>query len=121
MLYFYPKDSTPGCTLEALDFSRLSEEFAAADTVVIGISKDSVASHDRFCAKQDLKVILASDADNNVCETYGVWAEKKNFGKTYMGINRTTFLIDEGKIAAIWPKVSVKGHAEAVLEAAKAL
>lgn len=121
VLYFYPKDDTPGCTIEAIDFTRLSGDFAAADTVVIGISKDSVAAHDKFCAKHSLEVILASD-DAAVCEAYGVWGEKKNYGKTYMGITRATFLIDAtGKVARAWPKVKVEGHAEEVLDAARAL
>ena len=122
VLYFYPKDDTPGCTLEAQDFSALAAEFAAAGTTVIGISKDSVKAHDKFCAKHGLQVILASDETGRTCEDYGVWGEKKNYGKTYMGITRTTFLIDgEGRIAQIWPKVKVNGHAEAVLEAARKL
>ncbi|MFE3837010.1 peroxiredoxin [Pseudogemmobacter sonorensis] len=124
VLYFYPKDDTPGCTLEAQDFTRLADRFAAAQTVVIGISKDSVTAHDKFCAKHGLSVILASDAAEGagVSEAYGVWGEKKNYGKTYMGITRATFLIDgAGKIARVWPKVSVKGHAEEVLAAAETL
>lgn len=121
VLYFYPKDATPGCTLEAQDFSALSAEFAAAGTTVIGISKDSVASHDKFCKKHALAVILASDEAGQTCEDYGVWKEKSMYGKTYMGIERTTVLIDgQGRVAQVWPKVSVKGHAEAVLAAAKA-
>ena len=122
VLYFYPKDDTPGCTLEAQDFNRLQADFDAADTLVIGISKDSLARHGKFCQKYGLTIILASDELGQTCEDYGVWGEKKNYGKTYMGITRTTYLIDAvGKIAQIWPKVTVKGHAEAVLAAAKAL
>lgn len=122
VLYFYPKDSTPGCTLEANDFSALHAEFAAAETIVIGISKDSVKSHDNFCKKQNLKVILASDSEGKTCEYYRVWGEKKLYGKTFMGIERTTFLINrDGKIAQVWNKVAVKGHAAAVLAAAQAL
>lgn len=122
VLYFYPKDDTPGCTTEALDFTRLGPEFAAAGTVVVGISKDSVKAHDRFCKKHALGVILASDEKGDTCERYGVWVEKSMYGKTYMGIERTTFLIDgAGRIARIWPKVKVQGHAEEVLAAARAL
>jgi len=122
VLYFYPKDSTPGCTLEAQDFTARAAAFAAANTVVIGLSKDSVKAHDRFCAKHGLSVILASDAEGQVCEDYGVWQEKSLYGKRFMGIVRTTFLIDgNGRVAQVWPKVSVKGHAEAVLAAAVAL
>ena len=122
VLYFYPRDDTPGCTLEAQDFTRLAAEFAAAGTTVIGISKDSVAAHDKFCRKHGLGIILASDEHGTTCEDYGIWGEKKNYGKTYMGITRTTFLIDgEGRIAQVWPKVKVNGHAQEVLEAARAL
>lgn len=122
VLYFYPKDDTPGCTLEAQDFTARAADFAAAGTTVIGISKDSVKAHDKFCKKHGLSVILASDEEGQTCEDYGVWAEKSMYGKTYMGITRATFLIDaEGKIAQVWPKVSVKGHADEVLAAAKAL
>ncbi|MCU0815051.1 MAG: peroxiredoxin [Cypionkella sp.] len=122
VLYFYPKDDTPGCTLEAQDFSARMADFTAAGTSVIGISKDSAAKHDKFCKKHGLSVILASDEAGHTCEDYGVWVEKSMYGKTYMGIERSTFLIDaDGKIARIWPKVSVKGHAEEVLEAARAL
>ena len=121
VLYFYPKDDTPGCTTEALDFTRLADEFAAAGTVIVGISKDSVAAHDRFCAKHGLGVILASDEAGDTCERYGVWGEKKMYGKTFMGITRATFLVDgTGKILRIWPKVKVDGHAEEVLDAARA-
>lgn len=122
VLYFYPKDATPGCTIEALDFNTLLPAFQDAGAVVIGISKDSVASHDKFCAKQGLQIILASDAEGQTCEDYGVWVEKNMYGRRYMGIERTTFLIDaSGKIAQIWPKVKVKGHADAVLAAVKAV
>jgi thioredoxin-dependent peroxiredoxin len=122
VLYFYPKDDTPGCTLEAQDFTRLGAEFAAAGTVVIGLSKDSVKDHDKFCKKYGLGVILASDETGDTCERYGVWKEKTNYGKTYMGIERATFLIDgAGKVARVWPKVQVQGHAEDVLAAARAL
>ncbi|MFN0115466.1 MAG: peroxiredoxin [Paracoccaceae bacterium] len=122
VLYFYPKDDTPGCTTEAIDFTRMKDDFAAAGTLVIGVSKDSVKSHDKFCRKHGLGVILASDEGSDVSERYGVWGEKSMYGKTYMGMLRTTVLIDgEGRIARIWPKVSVPGHAGEVLAAAKAL
>ena len=122
VLYFYPKDDTPGCTTEAIDFTRLKDDFAAAGAVVIGLSKDSAKSHDKFCRKHGLGVILASDEGSDVCERYGVWAEKSMYGKTYMGIERTTVLIDgAGKVARVWPKVKVPGHADEVLAAAKAL
>lgn len=120
VLYFYPKDDTPGCTKQAIGFSELIEEFDAAGAIVVGVSKDTVAKHDKFRDKHELKVTLVSDEDGALCEAYGVWQEKKNYGKTYMGIVRTTFLIDEkGKIAQIWPKVRVAGHVETVLEAVK--
>lgn len=122
VLYFYPKDDTPGCTLEAQDFTARHAESAAANTTVIGISKDSVKAHDKFCKKHALSVILASDETGTTCEDYGVWVEKSMYGKTYMGIERTTVLIDgAGKVARVWNKVSVKGHADEVLEAAKSL
>ena len=122
VLYFYPKDDTPGCTLEAQDFNARLADFAAAGATVIGISKDSVKSHDKFCKKHGLGIVLASDEGGTVCEDYGTWVEKSMYGKTYMGIARTTFLIDgEGKVARVWPKVSVKGHAEEVLAAVRAL
>ncbi len=122
VLYFYPKDDTPGCTLEAQDFSARIAEFTAAGTTVIGISKDSVKAHDKFCKKHGLSVILASDETGHTCEDYGVWLEKSMYGKTYMGIERTTVLIDgTGKVAQVWNKVGVKGHADEVLAAARAL
>jgi peroxiredoxin Q/BCP len=122
VLYFYPRDDTSGCTKEAIAFTGLGAEFDAANAVVVGISKDSVAKHDKFIAKHDLGVILASDEASDVCERYGVWKEKNMYGKTYMGIERSTFLIDgSGKIAQVWPKVKVPGHAEAVLEAVRSL
>jgi peroxiredoxin Q/BCP len=122
VLYFYPKDDTPGCTTEAIDFTRLKDDFAAAGTTVIGISKDSVAAHDKFCRKHGLGVILASDEAGDVCERYGVWGEKSMYGKTFQGITRTTVLIDgSGRIARIWPKVKVAGHAAEVLAAARTL
>ena len=122
VLYFYPKDDTPGCTIEAIDFTRLAPEFDAAGTTVIGLSKDSVKAHDKFCRKHGLGIILASDEGGTTCEDYGVWVEKSMYGKTYMGIERTTFLIGaDGKIVRIWPKVKVEGHAQEVLDAARAV
>ncbi len=122
VLYFYPKDDTPGCTLEAQDFSARMAEFTAAGATVIGVSKDSVKAHDKFCRKHGLSVILASDEAGQTCEDYGVWVEKSMYGKTYMGIERTTVLIDgAGQVARVWNKVSVKGHADEVLDAARAL
>ncbi len=122
VLYFYPKDDTPGCTLEAQDFTRLLPDFAALGATVFGISKDSVKKHEKFCKKHGLGIALLSDEGGQVCETYGVWKEKQMYGKTYLGIERTTVLIDAtGKIARIWPKVSVTGHAEDVLAATKEL
>ncbi len=122
VLYFYPRDDTPGCTTEALEFTAQIAEFEAAGAKIIGISKDTVAKHDKFIAKHDLGVILASDADSDVCERYGVWVEKSMYGKTSMGIERASFLIDsEGRIAQVWRKVKAKGHAAEVLEAVRAL
>lgn len=122
VLYFYPKDSTPGCTTEAVDFTRLKPEFNKAGAVVIGMSKDSVKRHRNFVDKNDLDVILASDEDGKVIEAYGAWGEKKMYGKTMMGIIRSTVLIDgDGKVRKVWPKVRVKGHADEVLEAVKSL
>ncbi len=120
VLYFYPKDDTSGCTKEAQGFTEAKEQFDAAGAVVIGISKDSAAKHDKFIAKYDLDVILASDEDGTVCEAYGVWVEKQMYGKSYMGIERSTFLIDgEGTIVQEWRKVKVPGHVDAVLDAVK--
>lgn len=122
VLFFYPKDDTSGCTKESIAFSDLYAEFQALDAHVFGISKDSVAKHDKFRAKHGLSVPLLSDEGTTTCEDYGVWKEKSMYGKTYMGIERTTVLIGaDGKIAQIWPKVKVAGHAEAVLAAVKAL
>ncbi len=122
VLYFYPKDDTPGCTKEAIAFTGLGAEFDAANAVVIGISKDTVAKHDKFIAKHELGVALVSDAESDVCEQYGTWVEKSMYGKTYMGIERATFLIaGDGTVAQVWRKVKVPGHAEAVLDAVKAL
>ena len=122
VLYFYPKDDTPGCTKEAIGFTESLDAFAALDTVILGVSKDSVKKHDKFAAKHDLKIALLSDEEGDVCERYGTWVEKKMYGKTYMGIERATYLIGaDGKIAQVWRKVRVPGHVETVLEAAKAL
>lgn len=122
VLYFYPKDDTPGCTNEAKDFTAMGAEFAAAGATIIGVSKDTVAKHGKFIAKHDLGITLVSDETTTICEDFGVWVEKNMYGKTYMGIERATFLIDsEGKIAQVWRKVKVKGHVEAVLDAVKAL
>ena len=118
ILYFYPKDDTPGCTKEAQGFTEALEEFNGLNAAIIGVSKDSVAKHDKFKAKYDLRFPLASDEESDVCERYGVWVEKNMYGKKYMGIERATFLIDEnGKIAEIWRKVKVPGHVDAVKEA----
>ena len=122
VLYFYPKDDTSGCTKEAIGFTEKLADFETAGAVVVGVSKDSVAKHDKFKAKHDLGVILASDEESDVCERYGVWAEKSMYGKKYMGVERSTFLIDaDGSIAKAWRKVKVPGHVEAVLDAVKAL
>ncbi len=118
VVYFYPKDDTSGCTTEAKDFTDLAAEFAAAGVTVIGISKDSVKSHDKFVAKHGLAVILGADEDGQTVEDYGVWVEKQMYGKTYMGIERATFLVGgDGRIEQVWRKVKAKGHAEAVLAA----
>ncbi len=122
VLYFYPKADTPGCTNEAKDFTAHADAVAKAGVTVIGVSKDPVKKLDKFKAKYDLKVTLASDEETGVTEAYGVWVEKSMYGKTYMGIERATFLIDgAGVVRRVWRKVSVKGHAEEVLAAAQAL
>ena len=123
VIFFYPKDNTPGCTTEAKDFSALKGEFEAAGCALLGISKDSTKKHQNFIAKHDLTVDLATDAEEGgLSDELGVWAEKRMYGKTYMGMVRSTYLLDaEGKIARIWPKVKVKGHAEEVLAAAQVL
>ena len=122
VLYFYPKDDTPGCTKEALGFTEMADAFADAGAVVLGVSKDPVSKHDKFVAKHDLKIALLSDADGDVCERYGTWVEKSMYGKTYMGIERATYLIDaDGRIAQVWRKVKVPGHVEDVLDAVRAL
>ncbi len=122
VLYFYPKDDTPGCTKEAIGFSERKSEFDPLDAVVIGVSKDTAASHAKFRAKHKLDLVLASSADNVMLERYGVWIEKSMYGRNYMGVERATFLIDrEGRIRRLWRKVKVPGHVEAVIEAAKAI
>lgn len=122
VLYFYPKDDTSGCTAEAIAFTKDAKAFKAAGALIIGISKDSPVSHDKFRAKYDLTLTLASDEDTKVAQTYGVWVEKSMYGRRYMGMERATFLIDgKGVIRQIWRKVKVPGHSENVLAAAKTL
>ena len=122
VLYFYPKDDTSGCTKEAIDFNALRAAFAATDTALLGVSPDSPASHTKFKAKHDLGLPLASDETKEVLERYGVWTEKSMYGRKYMGVERTTFLIDrKGQIADVWSKVKVPGHADEVLAAAQKL
>jgi len=122
VIFFYPKDDTSGCTKEAIGFSQSLPDFSIVNTAIIGISKDTVAKHDKFIAKHDLKIPLLSDTSGQMCEDCGVWKEKSMYGKTYMGIERTTLLIDRyGVIQQIWRKVRVNGHVEAVLEAAQSI
>ena len=122
VIYFYPKDDTSGCTKQAIEFSALEGEFKRLDTRIIGISADSPQKHDKFKAKHNLTVTLASDETHEVLEAFGVWKEKNMYGRKYMGIERSTFLIDKyGTIAGVWRKVKVAGHAENVLSAVKAL
>ena len=122
VLYFYPKDDTPGCTTEAQGFRDAIKDFEKAGAVIVGASKDSVARHDKFKAKYDLPFHLVSDEEGTLCEAYGVWVEKNMYGRKYMGIQRATFLIDEkGVVRETWPKVKVKEHAAEVLAAVKAL
>lgn len=123
VVFFYPKDNTPGCTTEAKDFTALKGDFDAAGVALLGVSKDSAKKHQNFIAKHELTTPLATDADEGgLSDALGIWTEKKMYGKTFMGMVRTTYLVDaEGKIAQVWPKVKVKGHAEEVLAAAKAL
>lgn len=117
LLYFYPKDNTPGCTVEAREFNALLPEFKKLGAEIVGVSKDSLKSHDKFKSLFDLNFYLGSDAECQLCQKYGVWVEKSMFGKKYMGINRASFLIDkEGKIAHIWPNVKVNGHAQEALD-----
>jgi peroxiredoxin len=121
VLYFYPKDSTPGCTVEACNFRDSHPDFSSLNAVVIGVSKDSVRRHDNFVKKQELNFPLVSDADSDICEQYGTWVKKKMYGKEYMGIARATFLIGpDGVIRHVWPKVKVKGHSDEVLEVLRA-
>jgi peroxiredoxin Q/BCP len=121
VVFFYPTDNTPGCTTESIAFSTLRSEFEALSVAVIGVSKDSMKSHDKFVEKKELTVPLASDEETDACEQYGVWVEKNMYGKKYMGIERSTFLIGhDGKILEVWRKVKVKAHAEAVLDATRA-
>jgi peroxiredoxin Q/BCP len=122
VLYFYPKDDTPGCTIEAKDFRDNITAFEAAGTVVLGVSKDTVAKHDKFKTKYCLPFSLVSDEDGSICEAYSTWVEKSMYGKKYMGIERATYLIDaSGYVAQVWRKVSVTGHVSEVLSAAKTL
>lgn len=122
ILYFYPRDNTPGCTTEACDFRDNIARLQSADTVVLGVSTDSVASHEKFAAKFELPFPLLADEDHAICEKYGVWVEKNMYGKVSMGVQRATFLIDkQGKIARVWPKVKVDGHVVEVAEAVAAL
>ncbi|HBS37102.1 MAG TPA: peroxiredoxin [Rhodobacteraceae bacterium] len=122
VLFFYPRDDTSGCTKQALAFTALQADFAALNTQVIGISKDSVTSHDKFVTKYQLTIPLLSDESDTVSEAFGVWKEKSMYGKTYMGIERSTFLINaDGQIVSEWRKVKVPGHVEAVLQALKDL
>ena len=122
VVYFYPKADTPGCTNQGKDFSALIDDFAALDATVVAVSRDPIRKLDRFKAKHDLKVVLASDEDGAACEAWGVWVQKKLYGRDYMGIERATFLIDAGgRVAKAWRNVKVADHAAAVLEAARAL
>jgi len=122
VIFFYPKDNTPGCTTEALDFTQNFDEFKDSNTQILGISKDSLKKHENFINKHSLGTELGSDESGEMCEAFGVWKEKKNYGKTYMGIERSTFLIDKkGIISKVWRKVRVKGHVEDVLSEAKSL
>jgi peroxiredoxin Q/BCP len=122
ILYFYPKDDTPGCTTEACGFNETLAAFKKLNAVVIGVSKDSAASHEKFKKKYNLKFALATDTDGSLCEAFGTWVEKSMYGRKYMGIDRATFLIDaDGKIAALWRKVKVPGHVDEVKRALEAL
>lgn len=122
VVFFYPRDNTPGCTTESIDFSALLPEFKALGVQVIGVSKDSLKSHANFISKKDLTVVLASDETSDACEQFGVWVEKNMYGKKYMGIERSTFIVlSDGTIGAVWRKVKVKGHAQAVLDETRAV
>lgn len=115
VLYFYPRDNTPGCTKEAIEFSAATKEFHDLGAVIMGVSPDSVESHQKFAAKHDLDINLLSDPDHSVLESFNAWVKKKMYGKEHMGVQRSTFLIDpEGKVAHVWPKVKVKGHVDEV-------
>jgi thioredoxin-dependent peroxiredoxin len=122
ILYFYPKDDTPGCTKEAVEFSEESAAFEAQNAMVVGVSRDTVKKHDKFISKYDLRIPLISDEEGSLCETFGTWVEKRMYGKTYMGIERATFLISpEGQLLQMWRKVKVPGHVEEVLAQLKSL
>ena len=122
VLYFYPKDDTSGCTREAQDFTTLAADFAAAGAMVVGVSRDEMNKHDKFIAKYDLRVPLASDADGAISEAFGTWVQKSMYGRKYMGMERSTFLIDAGgRVVKAWRKIKVPGHAEATLEAVRSL
>lgn len=122
VVYFYPRDDTPGCTIEAKEFRDAASKFKRAGATILGISPDTVETHCKFTTKYDLNFQLLADTEHAVAEKYGVWVEKNNYGKKYMGVQRATFLIDaDGKIAHVWPKVKPAGHAEEVLAAVKAL
>jgi peroxiredoxin Q/BCP len=122
VVYFYPKDDTSGCTKEAISFSCMKPEFDAIGVTVVGISPDNAASHEKFARKHDLSVVLAADESRSAIEAYGVWVEKSMYGRAYMGVDRATFLIGrDGRVAKVWRKVKVPGHAEEVLAAARAL
>lgn len=122
VLYFYPRDDTPGCTIEANEFTALIDEFTKADTVVLGVSKDSCEKHQKFISKHGLKIELLADTDGELCELYGTWGERKFMGRTYMGIGRSTFVIDkQGTLVEVNYKVKAKGHAQAMLELVQSL
>jgi len=122
VLYFYPKDDTSGCTSEAKDFTALADDFAAAGAMVVGVSRDEMKKHDKFIAKYELKVPLASDADGAISDAFGTWVQKSMYGRKYMGMERSTFLIDPaGRVVKAWRKVKVPGHAQATLEAVRGL
>ena len=122
VVYFYPRDNTPGCTTESIDFSTLKPKFEALGAQIIGVSKDSLKSHANFVTKKELTVTLASDENADACEQFGVWVEKNMYGKKYMGIERSTFIVlADGSIGALWRKVKVKGHAQAVLDELEAI
>ena len=122
VLYFYPKDDTSGCTREAQDFTALADDFAAAGAMVVGVSRDDMKKHDKFIAKYDLRVPLASDADGAISDAFGTWVQKSMYGRKYMGMERSTFLIDAGgRVVKAWRKIKVPGHAQATLEEVRAL